>query len=68
MNHYRTKGSNHMGILSKLFTPSYDRLVNQANRELHKFHLGKYKNYQGALVHKNRAGELFRQAAAMKKN
>ena len=56
-----------MGILSKLFAPSRDQLINRANRELHKFHLGKYRNYQGALVHKKRADELFRQAASLKR-
>ncbi len=35
---------------------------------MHLFHLGKYRNYKGALVHKQRAQEFFRQAAQIKKS
>ena len=55
-----------MQFLAVLLTPSYDQLINRANHELHMFHLGKYRNFDGAMVHKRRANELFARARQMK--
>lgn len=53
-------------MLARAATPTYDQLVNQANREMHRFHLGKYKNFSVAAKHRANAQALLRQAAAMK--
>ncbi len=55
-------------ILVRIATPTYDQLVNQANREMHQFHLGKYRNFAAANKHRKRAQELFAQARQMKEN
>lgn len=56
-----------MAALQRSSTPTVDRLLDQANRSMHKFHLGKVRNYKAALVYRRRAEELYRQAAALKK-
>ncbi len=55
-------------LMTKLFTPTADQLINQGNREMHKFHLGKYRNFDGALAHRKRAEELFEQARKLRGN
>ena len=54
-------------LLSKLPQPTADQLINQSNREMHKFHLGKYRNFKAASVHRDRAIELQRMAEALRK-
>lgn len=55
-------------LLLALLTPSYDQLVNRANREMHTFHLLKYKNFAAASVHRTRANTLLAHAAQMKRD
>lgn len=54
-------------ILSRLLSPSYDQLINRANREMHTFHLLKYKDFPAANAHRQRAYELYRAADHMKR-
>ena len=55
-------------LMTKLLTPTADQLINQGNREMHKFHLGKYRNFTGALAHRKRAEALFQQARKLRGN
>ena len=53
-------------MISRALTPTYDQLVNQSTREMHQFHLLKYKNFDAANKHRKRAIDLQAQARAMK--
>lgn len=53
-------------FIALVLTPTYDQLVNQATREMHQFHLLKYKNFDAASKHRKRAIALQAQARAMK--
>ena len=53
-------------MLTRAAEPSYDRLINQANREMHLFHLGKYRSYEAASKHRRLAQELYKQARELK--
>lgn len=43
-----------------------DRLIDQAHRELHRFQLGKYRNFDHANKHRKRSQALFAEAAELK--
>lgn len=55
-------------ILKRIMTPTPDQLIGMANREMHQFHLGKYRNFAAANKHRQRAHELYAQARAMKES